>query len=82
VARPGVALASVGVLISAVALGALAAWILDLDLAQGMLLGAIIASTDAAAVFSILRSRGVAVRDGSPRCSSSSRGATTPPRCS
>jgi potassium/hydrogen antiporter len=61
VAAPGVALATVGVLISAVALGALAAWILGLDLAQGMLLGAIISSTDAAAVFSILRSRGVAV---------------------
>ena len=61
---PGVALATVGVLLSAVVLGTLAAAILRLDLLEGLLLGAIIASTDAAAVFSILRSRGVAI---SPR---------------
>jgi potassium/hydrogen antiporter len=58
---PGVALATVGVLLSAVVLGAIAAAILGLGLLQGMLLGSIIASTDAAAVFSILRSRGVAI---------------------
>jgi potassium/hydrogen antiporter len=62
VLAPGVALASVGVVVSAVVLGWFAAWVLDLDLAQGMLLGAIISSTDAAAVFSILRSRGVALK--------------------
>ena len=59
---PGVALASVGVLLSALVLGALASAILGRELLEGMLLGAIIASTDAAAVFSILRSRGVAIR--------------------
>lgn len=59
VMAPGVALASVGVLLSAVVLGWLASLILGLDLLEGMLLGGIIASTDAAAVFSILRSRGV-----------------------
>jgi cell volume regulation protein A len=59
VLAPGVALASVGVLLSAVVLGALASTILGLGLLEGMLLGGIIASTDAAAVFSILRSRGV-----------------------
>lgn len=58
---PGVALATAGVLLSAVVLGAIAAAILDLQLLQGMLLGSVIASTDAAAVFSILRSRGVAI---------------------
>ena len=57
---PGVALATAGVLLSAVVLGALAAAILGLELLHGMLLGSVIASTDAAAVFSILRSRGVA----------------------
>lgn len=56
---PGVALASVGVLLSTVVLGWLASLILGLTLLEGMLLGGIIASTDAAAVFSILRSRGV-----------------------
>jgi len=58
---PGVALATVAVLLSAVMVGALAATILGLELLEGMLLGSVIASTDAAAVFSILRSRGVAV---------------------
>ncbi|MBA2558115.1 MAG: potassium/proton antiporter [Chloroflexi bacterium] len=58
---PGVALATVGVLLSAVVLGAIAAAIFGLPLLQGMLLGSVIASTDAAAVFSILRSRGVAI---------------------
>jgi cell volume regulation protein A len=58
---PGVALATAGVLLSALVLGAIAAAILRLELLEGMLLGSIIASTDAAAVFSILRSRGVAI---------------------
>jgi cell volume regulation protein A len=58
---PGVALATVGVLLSAIVLGAIAAAILGLGLLEGMLLGSVIASTDAAAVFSILRSRGVAI---------------------
>jgi cell volume regulation protein A len=59
VLAPGIALASVGVLVSAVVLGLLASAILDIGRLEGMLLGGIIASTDAAAVFSILRSRGV-----------------------
>jgi cell volume regulation protein A len=58
---PGVALATVGVLLSAIVLGAIAAAILRVDLLEGMLLGSVIASTDAAAVFSILRSRGVTI---------------------
>jgi potassium/hydrogen antiporter len=58
---PGVALATVAVLVSAVVLGAIAAAILGLPLLQGMLLGSVIASTDAAAVFSILGSRGIAI---------------------
>lgn len=58
---PGVALATAAVLLSAVVLGAIAAAILGLPLQEGMLLGSVIASTDAAAVFSILRSRGVAI---------------------
>jgi potassium/hydrogen antiporter len=58
---PGLALASVGVLVSALVLGTLASVILDVTLLEGMLLGSIIASTDAAAVFSILRSRGVSL---------------------
>lgn len=58
---PGIALATVGVLSSAVVLGVVAALVFRIGLLEGMLLGAVIASTDAAAVFSILRSRGVAI---------------------
>ncbi len=58
----GVALASLGVVITAALLGSIASLILDLSIEQGLLLGAVIASTDAAAVFSILRSRGVGIQ--------------------
>jgi cell volume regulation protein A len=61
VLAPGVALATVGVLLSALVLGSLAALVLGVPLLEGMLLGSIIASTDAAAVFSLLRSRGVSI---------------------
>jgi potassium/hydrogen antiporter len=62
VLAPGIALASFGVLVTAGILGLLAAAVLGIDPLEGLLLGAIIGSTDAAAVFSILRSRGVAIR--------------------
>jgi cell volume regulation protein A len=62
VMAPGVAMASIGVVLSATVLGWLASVILDLPLEEGLLLGAVIASTDAAAVFAILRSRGVRIR--------------------
>ena len=57
----GIALASIGVVITAGLLGGIAIVLLDISTQQGLLLGAVIASTDAAAVFSILRSRGVRI---------------------
>ncbi len=58
----GVALASIGVIVTASLLGAIATLVLRLPIEEGLLLGAVIASTDAAAVFSILGSRGVSIR--------------------
>jgi len=64
VLAPGLGLATLGVAITAGIAGTVAAWALDLPLVTGLLLGAIISSTDAAAVFSVLRSRGVSLRGG------------------
>lgn len=59
---PGLALATVGVVVSAVVTGAFAVVLLDLSALEGLLLGSIVSSTDAAAVFSVLRSRQVNLR--------------------
>lgn len=59
VLAPSLLLATIGVLITASVAG-LAAWlVLDLDPVAALLLGAIIASTDAAAVFFLLRTGGL-----------------------
>lgn len=59
---PALSLATVGVVVTAVAAGLFSAWILDLSWMQGLLIGAIIGSTDAAAVFSLLHVRGMELK--------------------
>jgi potassium/hydrogen antiporter len=61
--RPALAMSTVGVLLTAVVTGVAAAWLLGLPLIHGLLLGSIIASTDAAAVFASLRHQGVHLDD-------------------
>jgi cell volume regulation protein A len=58
----GVALSTVGVLLTAVLIGQFATLFLDVSLLEGLLLGAIVSSTDAAAVFAVLRSRRVSLK--------------------
>lgn len=62
VLRNGLSLSTLGVLVTAGAVAALAVWVLDFSPWQAMLLGAIVSSTDAAAVFTVLRSRSLGLK--------------------
>jgi cell volume regulation protein A len=62
VVGPGVVLSTLGVLITAFAVGMFAYWVGDFTWQEGLLLGSIVSSTDAAAVFSILRSKNMGLK--------------------
>lgn len=58
----GVSLSTLGVVITAFSLGIFVWYITDFSIYESLLLGSIVSSTDAAAVFSILRSKSVALK--------------------
>jgi len=58
----GLSLATFGVVITTALCGVFAAWLLAIPWTEGLLLGAIISSTDAAAVFSVMRSQGIQLK--------------------
>lgn len=60
--KDGISLSTMGVLVTAITTGLFCSYILNFTVAEGLLLGAIVSSTDAAAVFSILRSRSVGLK--------------------
>lgn len=60
--KKGLSLSTAGVLITALSVGFVVPLISGFSLKEGMLLGAIVSSTDAAAVFSVLRSQGIGLR--------------------
>lgn len=57
VAGKGFSLATLGVFLTALLVGAFAYWVTDFTFLESLLLGAIVSSTDAAAVFSIFRTQ-------------------------
>lgn len=58
----GIALSTIGVIITATTLGIFVWVVTDFTIYEGLLLGSIVSSTDSAAVFSILRSKKLALK--------------------
>lgn len=53
--RSAIALSTVGTVITALISGVAATWLFDLDMLEGLIIGAAIAATDSAAIFAVLR---------------------------
>lgn len=59
---PGISLASLGVIVTAAATAVFARYALGLPWTESLLIGAIVSSTDAAAVFSVLRAKSLSLK--------------------
>ena len=53
----GLSLSTIGVLVTALLIGVFVSWVQGFSFLEGLLLGAVVSSTDAAAVFMVLRAR-------------------------
>nr|MBA2328691.1 potassium/proton antiporter [Flavisolibacter sp.] len=62
VLKRGITLSTLGVIITAFSIGIFVHLVLDFTFIEGLLLGSIVSSTDAAAVFSILRNKGIGLK--------------------
>ncbi len=62
IVKEGLLLSTLGVFITALVVGLFVSVLLGFSLVEGLLLGSIVSSTDAAAVFSVLRSKGVSLK--------------------
>src|SRR5690554_3155279 len=60
--KEGFALSTIGVFLTAITLGTFVYYVTDFTIYESLLLGSIVSSTDAAAVFSILRSKNLALK--------------------
>jgi cell volume regulation protein A len=59
---PGIILATLGVAVTGGVIAAFSVWLFGFTWIQGLLLGAIVGSTDAAAIFSVLSARSLAIK--------------------
>jgi len=62
VIKPAISLGTIGVFLTAVFIGIFVSYLLDVSFLWGFLIGSIISSTDAAAVFSVIRSRSISIK--------------------
>ena len=62
VLKPAISLATLGVFLTAVFIGFFISYLLNVSFLWGFLIGGIISSTDAAAVFSVIRSRSISLK--------------------